>query len=67
MFDNWEVHCYDSHLQPMWEKVLLEDVHNREDYSMKSMGILIAPNRLEKGDEGVVVVGGAFQATLANK
>ena len=60
-FDNWEVHCYDSNLQLLWEKMLMEDVQPRDMYMIKSMGILIASNKLEKDDEGVVIIGGSLE------
>ena len=28
---------------------------------VKEMGVLVAPLRVERGDEGVVIIGGSFQ------
>lgn len=32
----------------------------REHYRVQSMGILVAPTPLRPGDQGLVIVGGAF-------
>ena len=61
VFDNWEVQCFNHRLQLLWRRQLMDVGQLREAYTVKAMGVLIAPVRVERGDQGVVIVGGSFE------
>lgn len=60
VLSDWTVMCYTSDLTLLWNRKLIDVGESSDHYFVKSMGILVAPYSLQKGDLGCVIVGGSF-------
>ncbi|XP_021352758.1 uncharacterized protein LOC110449917 isoform X1 [Mizuhopecten yessoensis] len=58
--DDWHVLCYDSDLQLLWKKKLMDISHVKDTYIVKDMGVIITPHKVRKDDHGLVIIGGSF-------
>lgn len=58
--DDWHVLCYDPDLVLKWEVTLPSPDLGEEIYQVKSLGALITSHSVQKGDGGLIIIGGNF-------